>query len=216
LARLWNSIRAGSRSVVFAFAIVLVAAQSRAASYRTSVPGTTPTQVTVYSFSGAGSPADDGIVPKGSLVELGGILYGRTTATEPTVNSDNPTGVAFAFDPTQPAGSNYSIIHNFAGAVTDGADPRHDAMTAYGNLLLGATQSGGEQTARSCGGAIGCGTIYSIDVSTPSSPVYCLVHSFAGQNAADPAHSDGAQEHSSFVQAQLRDALQPAGARWSQ
>jgi uncharacterized repeat protein (TIGR03803 family) len=155
--------------------------------------------VTVYSFGGKGSPSDDGVVPKGSLTDVGGILFGRTTATEETADSNNPTGVVFEFDPGAAAGANYSIIHSFAGATADGADPRHDAMTVYGNLLLGATQSGGSGTNTSCGGSIGCGTIYSIDLTNPAAPLYCLVHSFTGEDSADPSLSDGAQEHSSFV-----------------
>ena len=104
---------------------------------------------TIYSF-GTTIPIDGG-VPKGSLTNVNGVLFGRTTTT--TVGTPTPTpgatptpigsyGVIFHFDPTNVA-SSYSIDHVFTDNSDDGADPRHDAMTPFKNLLYGTTLEGG-------------------------------------------------------------------------
>jgi hypothetical protein len=100
---------------------------------------------TIYSF-GTTTPIDGG-APKGSLTNVNGVLFGRTTTT--TVATPTPTpmpgatptsigsyGVIFHVDPAHVA-SSYSIDHVFADNSDDGADPRHDAMTPFKNLLYG-------------------------------------------------------------------------------
>jgi uncharacterized repeat protein (TIGR03803 family) len=51
-------------------------------------------------------------------------------------------GVIFHVDPANVA-SSYSIDHVFADNSDDGADPHHDAMTPFKNLLYGTTLTGG-------------------------------------------------------------------------
>jgi uncharacterized repeat protein (TIGR03803 family) len=99
---------------------------------------------TIYSF-GTTTPIDGG-VPKGSLTYVNGLVFGRTTTTLTAPTPGGPPsgsyGVIFHFDPTNVA-SSYSIDHVFADNFDDGADPRHDAMTPFKNLLYGTTLEGG-------------------------------------------------------------------------
>jgi uncharacterized repeat protein (TIGR03803 family) len=99
---------------------------------------------TIYSF-GTTTPIDGG-VPKGSLTYVNGLVFGRTTTTLTAPTPGGPPsgsyGVIFHFDPTNVA-SSYSIDHVFADNSDDGADPRHDAMTPFKNLLYGTTLEGG-------------------------------------------------------------------------
>jgi uncharacterized repeat protein (TIGR03803 family) len=92
----------------------------------------------IYSFGDTGS--NDGAVPKGSLTFDGTTLFGRTTTTVLKGG-----GVIFSINPN---GTAYEILHRFAGAPDDGANPRHDAMTLsdgvlYGTALQGGTHNGG-------------------------------------------------------------------------
>ena len=96
---------------------------------------------TIYSF-GTAQPIDGG-VPKGSLTDVNGLLFGRTTTTIATMPTPDSTpvgsyGVIFHVDPNNVA-SSYSIDHVFAGHDTDdGDDPRHDAMTPLTVYCTGA------------------------------------------------------------------------------
>jgi uncharacterized repeat protein (TIGR03803 family) len=107
-----------------------------------------PPSSTIYSF---GTHQIDGGVPKGSLTNVNGVLFGRTTTTismtptpsaTPTPTPLGSYGVIFHVDPDNVA-SSYSIDHVFADNSDDGADPRHDAMTPFNNLLYGTTLEGG-------------------------------------------------------------------------
>jgi uncharacterized repeat protein (TIGR03803 family) len=77
---------------------------------------------------------------------VNGLVFGRTTTTLTAPTPGGPPngsyGVIFHFDPTNVA-SSYSIDHVFADNSDDGADPRHDAMTPFKNLLYGTTLEGG-------------------------------------------------------------------------
>jgi hypothetical protein len=72
---------------------------------------------TIYSF-GTTQPIDGGI-PKGSLTNVNGLVFGRTTTTIATMPTPASTpvgsyGVIFHFDPDHVA-SSYSIDRVFAG-----------------------------------------------------------------------------------------------------
>lgn len=76
---------------------------------------------------------------------MNGVLFGRTTTTTVATPTPRATptlvgsyGVIFHVDSTHVA-SSYSIDHVFADNSDDGADPRHDAMTPFKNLLYGTT-----------------------------------------------------------------------------
>jgi len=156
-------------------------APARAASPEASP---TATESVLYSF-GVGptgsvcTKADDGADPKGSLTYANGLLFGRTSTTTAQGNGD---GTIFQI---MPDGSNYAVDYFFTGGKTDGADPRHNAMTLVGSVLYGTTLAGGEHDN---------GTIFSIndDGSGYSSPPLFDFPKSASNN-------DGDQPHSCFV-----------------
>lgn len=163
----------------------------------TPATSATATPAAVYSF---GNRKHDGVEPRGSLTADGAIVYGRTTATVKTVTGKNPTGVIFSYDTSS---GHFLTIHEFAGATKDGADPRHDAMTPFNGFMIGTTENGGSGTAKSCGGSIGCGTIFAFDPSN-AKDTYCVVHNFAGLGSIPP---DGAQPHSNYAYDTTRGVL---------
>ena len=148
----------------------------------------TATETVLYSF-GVGptgstcAKIDDGADPKGSLtyVPATGLLFGRTSTTTAQGNGD---GTVFQI---MPNGTGYTVDHFFAGAKTDGNNPRHNAMTLVGTVLYGTTLTGGKHDN---------GAIFSIndDGSGYSTP---LVFDFP-KNAAKKF---GEQPHSCFVAA---------------
>ena len=159
--------------VVVAAAILAGAAvRSDAQSDSAALPAATPSPVNsaIYSFGEIGS--NDGTVPKGSLTYDGMTLFGRTTTT---VLKDR--GVIFAIDPD---GTGYSILHRFAGAPDDGANPRHDAMTLINGVLYGTALRGGAHRG---------GVIFSIGTDGTN---YTILHDFR--------FASGDQSHSCFVE----------------
>ncbi len=145
------------------------AARSNAQSALSSLP-LAPVNSAIYSFGDLGS--NDGTVPKGSLTFDGATLFGRTTTT---VLKDD--GVIFSIDPS---GTGYAILHRFAGAPDDGANPRHDAMTLINGVLYGTALQGG---------AHNDGVIFSIATDGAG---YNILHDFH--------RSSGDQSHSCFVE----------------
>ncbi len=93
----------------------------------------------LYSFTNT----PDGSEGSG-LCLLGNTLYGTTL-----YGGASHTGTLFAINTD---GSNYSILHDFSGVNPDGATPV--SVIAAGNVLYGATKSGGTG---------GYGTVYSYD-----------------------------------------------------
>ncbi len=116
---------------------------------------------TIYSF---GTAVGDGAQPKGTLTDVNGILFGRTTASFKVATreacarirstSSNKGaklgGVIFSLDPSN---STYNILHTFPASTHDGENPRHDAMTLFNGVMYGSTLQGGK----------GGGTIFSIN-----------------------------------------------------
>jgi len=140
---------------------------------------------TIYSF---GTTVGDGAQPKGTLTNVGGILFGRTTATFKVVKNQIAPGteirsnkgvklggVIFSLDPSD---NTYTILHNFPASKHDGKNPRHDAMTLFNGVLYGSTLQGGK----------GGGTIFSINDDGTG---------YAKLN--DLASKTGDQQHSCFV-----------------
>jgi len=103
---------------------------------------------TIYSFGTGG--VGDGAQPKGTLTDVNGILFGRTTATFKSSKKVKLGGVIFSLDPSD---NNYTVVHNFPASKHDGFNPRHDAMTLFNDVLYGSTLQGGK----------GGGTIFSIN-----------------------------------------------------
>jgi uncharacterized repeat protein (TIGR03803 family) len=157
------------------FAVIAIAGLAMAASL----------SATIYSF---GTGLGDGAQPKGTLTEVNGILFGRTTATFKVVKKKIAPGVEilsnkgvklggviFSIDPSD---NNYTIVHNFPASKNDGFNPRHDAMTLLNGVMYGSTLQGGK----------GGGTTFSIDGNGS-----------AYTKLDDLASKTGDQQHSCFV-----------------
>jgi uncharacterized repeat protein (TIGR03803 family) len=100
----------------------------------------------VHSF--AGGPGD-GAQPLSDLLVVGSTLYGTTAA-----GGADALGTLFKVDID---GSNYSLLHSFAGGVGDGSDPE-GALILAGSSLYGMTVAGGGSND---------GVVYSFPVSVP-------------------------------------------------
>lgn len=125
----------------------------------------------LHSFTGGGT---DGASPFGSLTVSGTTLYGMTNG-----GGDSPSyGTIFKINID---GSGYSIIHDFDGGTTDGANP-YGALTLSGSTLYGMTSHGGSAT--------NVGTIFKIDTDGSN---FSLLHSFVGGSA------DGNQPYGSLA-----------------
>ncbi len=145
---------------------------------------------TIYAFGGAGSPAQDGAEPKGTLtaVTVGGrtVLFGRTA-----IGGSNGCGTIFSLNPD---GSGYNLQYRFGGS--DGCDPRHDAMVVNpGDGRLYATTQGVNQTNNDTYG--NWGQVFSFAPGTSIPTPINAVHTFA-KPSPKKAPYDGAQQHSSF------------------
>jgi uncharacterized repeat protein (TIGR03803 family) len=140
------SSRGKSRAIVFELVLILAMAAGAACA---------ASPATVYSFGTGG--AGDGAQPKGSLTNVNGTLFGRTTSTFINLSKVTLGGIIFSYSPAKAEGmSSYQILHTFPAGSTDGENPRHDAMTLVSvdstPTLFGTTLQGGN----------GGGTIFSI------------------------------------------------------
>lgn len=131
----------------------------------------------VHYFAGG---TNDGFAPYAKLFKgPNGRLYG-TTKSGGLYNSGNNGGVAFSMDYN---GSNYTVLHNFAGAG-DGNTPMNDIVQGPDGLLYSAAYNGGSGNA---------GTVFAMNADGSG---YATVASFGGTNGFNPnpliAGSDGA------------------------
>jgi uncharacterized repeat protein (TIGR03803 family) len=109
-----------------------------------------------HSFRGG---SIDGFNPYGSLIVLGGALYGMMSSDYLGNN-----GTIFRINSD---GSGYALLHYFAGGSGDGMTP-FGSLCVLGGTLYGMTYSGG---------ASNNGTIFKIN---PDGSGHALLHSFAG------------------------------------
>lgn len=112
----------------------------------------------LHSFSGDAG----GGTPFGNLVMTGSTLYGMTSK-----GGDDGVGVIFKINTD---GSDYTVLHSFSQAYTDGSSPR-GSLIISGVMLYGMTYSGGTGT----GCAQRCGTVFSLNTSLKS---FKVLHSF--------------------------------------
>ena len=97
----------------------------------------------VHNFAG---DTNDGGHPVSNLTIVGSTVFGTTS-----LGGASGDGTIFSIGT---GGSGYQIVHNFAGAFTDGSEP--NALTPLGATLLGTGGSGGTSVG---------GTIFSINTN---------------------------------------------------
>ncbi len=118
----------------------------------------------LHQFSGPDGQYPASILRKGN----GNILYGITEN-----GGSNGDGVLYSITPS----GTYNIIHEFAGGTKDGRIPFTLLISSSG-IIVGSTESGGEQKGQCSYG--GCGTIFTY---TPSTKQYSVAYDFNGTSA---------------------------------
>ena len=119
----------------------------------------------------------DGAQPMASLTAgKGGVLYGTTLGGGATGN-----GTAFSLTPD---GSNYTVLHSFAGATGgfDGSSPGAGLCQGLDGALYGTTQAGGSND---------LGTIFKLNADGTG---YAVLHHFSGGTV------DGRLPYSGLIQ----------------
>jgi uncharacterized repeat protein (TIGR03803 family) len=116
-----------------------------------------------YRFAGG----SDGSFPLGTLIDIGGLLYGTTRAGGGSKHCKGGCGTVFSFDPSTGTETILHVFQDFA----DGAEPS-SGLVQQGSLLYGTTFTGGggKCTTR-------CGTVFSID---PATGAFTTVHGLSG------------------------------------
>ncbi len=110
----------------------------------------------LHDFAGGGS---DGSYPLASLTPDDSTLYGMTNC-----GGDSDSGVIFKINSD---GTDYSLLHEFAGGADDGRRPE-GSLTLDASILYGMTFYGGDANV---------GTIFKIGTDGTG---YSLLHEFAG------------------------------------
>jgi uncharacterized repeat protein (TIGR03803 family) len=98
-------------------------------------------------------PGSDGYYPLGSLTLSGSTLYGMASN-----GGSSSLGVMFQVNTD---GTGYTILHNFAGGSSDGANPDECSLTLSGSTLFGMTRNGGSS---------GYGTMFSFTLPSSATP----------------------------------------------
>jgi uncharacterized repeat protein (TIGR03803 family) len=134
-----------------------------------SLPGIHPrgwSETVLYSFPGFLDPDSDGLNPTGGVIfdpglsgTAAGYLYGTTSG-----GGASGDGTVFQLFPA-PSGTE-TIVHNFAGAPSDGANPTGGLVTDSAGNLYGATLTGG--------GSGNGGTVFERGAETT------VLHTFSG------------------------------------
>jgi uncharacterized repeat protein (TIGR03803 family) len=115
--------------------------------------------------------ATDGQNPSGALTQVGSTFYGTTN-----VGGSGSDGTIFQINPD---GTNFGVLHAFAGGLTDGDTP-FGTLVQSGSTLYGMTQGGGS--------AANAGTIYRINTNGSA---FAVLHAFVGgaNDGYDPVGS---------------------------
>ncbi len=110
--------------------------------------------------------SSDGSQPFGSLINIGGILFGTTAYGGTSGKCNDTCGAVFSLDPVTGV---EKVVHSF-GKGTDGSIPS-ERLVNVGGIIYGTTQIGG--SSKACNG--GCGTVFSLD---PTTGVEKVLYSF--------------------------------------
>lgn len=146
-------------------------------AYRITGSGKHFHETVIYSFKGA----PDGANPRGTFVADGsGALYGTTYSGGAGACGSSTCGTIIKLTPS---GSGYteSVIHNFKGAPSDGANPRSKLLPAGKGIFYGAALKGG---------ADNYGTVYELACSKKTCKEK-TIHSFLGTDGAYPRDDGG-------------------------
>lgn len=117
----------------------------------------------LYSFSSS----TDGSYPEaGFIIDSSGNLYSTTFA-----GGSCGAGTVFKLTPPAPPSTTWtkSILHNFCGGSTDGANPEAGIMVDASGNLYGTTYNGGANTT---------GTVFELTPNLGNSWSFLLLHSF--------------------------------------
>jgi uncharacterized repeat protein (TIGR03803 family) len=139
--------------------------------YSTTSNGGDDDQGTIYKVNADGTgysvlhsfaafPSGDGNVPLGDLTLVGSTLYGVTESGGAL--GTGSIGTVFKINTD---GSDYSVLHSFNNAATDGNNPVA-GLTAVGSKLYGSTDNGGSG---------GGGTIFELNTDGTG---FSVIHSF--------------------------------------
>lgn len=143
------------------------------------------TEKVLYSFKGG----SDGATPQATLIDVGGTLYGTTTAGGTgTCTSDlygAGCGTVFTVNPTTGVAK---VIYTFKGG-SDGASPEA-GLIDVGIDVYGTTIAGGTGTCSDFDPGPGCGTVFKINTATG---VETVLHSFENSSA------DGAEPFGGLI-----------------
>ncbi len=133
---------------------------NRGAVFKLNLDGSDYQMLKAFDFANTGGS------PQGSLLKIGGVLYGTTSAgISPSTN-----GTVFKLNDD---GTGFSLLHQFAGGPSDGRSAIAGLVTD-GNRLYGATVGGGANNG---------GTIYALDFDGSD---YELLHSFETVSGTGP------------------------------
>jgi uncharacterized repeat protein (TIGR03803 family) len=119
--------------------------------------GTEGTDFTLLHEFGGGD--GDGAIPYDSLILFGGTLYGMTY-----YGGSGNNGTIFSIDTD---GTDFTLLHAFAGGIDDGEDP-YGSLVLDSDTLYGMTLHGGDYNG---------GTVFSIGTDGMD---HTLLHEFAG------------------------------------
>ena len=154
---------------------------NQGAIFKVSTDGTDVS--VIHSFAGG---LNDGATPYNSLTLVGSTLYGMSFK-----GGSANCGTIFKVDTD---GSDFSIIHSFAGGTNDGSLPKGD-LTLVGLTLYAMTTQGGSSN---------LGTLFEIGLDGGG---FSVVHSFLGGN--DGRNPEGDLTISGSVLYGMTGAVEP-------
>ena len=98
----------------------------------------------LYNFAGG---TGDGAKPTGSLIDVGGILYGMTPKGGAYFEQGGGDGTIFSFNP---ANGQECLLYSFGGFMGDGIEPLGSFVRSSGDnsVLLGLTSGGYRRAGR--------------------------------------------------------------------
>lgn len=142
----------------------------------------TGAETVLYSFC-THTNCTDGAEPRGSLIDVKGMLYGTTLSGGAySCGNGQACGTVFSLDPTSGAETVlYSFCLHLNQGCPDGRYPE-SAVIAVNGMLYGTTYAGGIV---GCG-PFGCGTVFSVD---PNSGAEKVLYAFCSKtNCSDGAN----------------------------